>query len=132
MVLDKGGVARELDVIDDLTSGAYEIPDLDVDDLRAARRLAAKYQELKIGMTDAVNAVAGSHRRASVLQRVRRVTVARHHCVGGPAGSRRCRRSRTRDWEPNRGRLSPQSGWRIAGDPIVCTSIHYHRKRVWN
>jgi uncharacterized protein len=57
LVLDKAGVARELDVIDDLTSGAYEIPDLDVDDLRAARRLVARHQDLKIGLTDAVNAV---------------------------------------------------------------------------
>ena len=57
MVLGKAGVARELDVIDDLTGGAYEIPDLDVDDLRAARRLVARHQDLKIGMTDAVNAV---------------------------------------------------------------------------
>lgn len=57
MVLDKVGAARELDVIDDLTSGAYEIPDLDVDDLRAARRLVGRHQDLKIGLTDAVNAV---------------------------------------------------------------------------
>ena len=57
MVLDKAGVARELDVIDDLTSGAYELPDLDLDDLRTARHLAARHQDLKIGMTDAVNAV---------------------------------------------------------------------------
>ncbi len=57
MVLDKAGVARELDVIDDLTSGAYEIPDLDIDDLRTARRVAARHQDLKIGMTDAVNSV---------------------------------------------------------------------------
>jgi uncharacterized protein len=57
MVLDKVGVARELDVIDDLTSGAYELPDLDMDDLRAARHLVARHQDLKIGMTDAVNVV---------------------------------------------------------------------------
>jgi uncharacterized protein len=38
MVLDKVGVAKELDVIEDLTSGAYELADLDVDDLRSARR----------------------------------------------------------------------------------------------
>src|ERR1035437_3443084 len=43
MVLDKAGVARELDVIDDLTSGAYEIPDLGIDDLRTARRVAARH-----------------------------------------------------------------------------------------
>ncbi len=57
LVLDKLGVARELAVIDDLTSGAYEVPDLDVDDLRAAGDLVAKYRDLKIGLTDAVNAV---------------------------------------------------------------------------
>lgn len=57
MIMDKAGVDRELDVIDDLTGGAYEIPDLDVDDLRAARQLAARHRDLKIGMTDAVNAV---------------------------------------------------------------------------
>jgi len=57
IVLDKAGVARELDVIDDLTSGAYELPDVAVDDLRAARRLVARHQDLKIGMTDAVNVV---------------------------------------------------------------------------
>ena len=68
MVLDKAGVARELDVIDDLTSGAYEISDLDVDDLRAARWLVARHQDLKIGMTDAVNAVlAGRYDTNEIL-----------------------------------------------------------------
>lgn len=57
LVLDKLGVPRELAVIDDLTSGAYEVPDLDVDDLRAAGDLVAKYRDLKIGLTDAVSAV---------------------------------------------------------------------------
>jgi hypothetical protein len=57
MVLDKVGAAREVDVIDDPTGGAYEIPDLDVDDLRVARRLVARHQDLKIALTDAVNAV---------------------------------------------------------------------------
>jgi hypothetical protein len=51
------GVVGELDVIDDLTSGAYELPDLDIDDLRTARRVVARHQDLKIGMTDAVSAV---------------------------------------------------------------------------
>ena len=57
LVLDKAGVAEELQVIDDLTSGAYELADLDVDDLRAARNVVAKYKDLKIGLTDAVNVV---------------------------------------------------------------------------
>lgn len=57
MVLDKAGVAQELAVIDDLTSGAYEIADVDVDDVRAARSLAARHRDLKVGITDAINAV---------------------------------------------------------------------------
>lgn len=57
LVLDKAGVVQELDVIDDLTSDAYELPDVDVDDLRAARKVVAKYQDLKVGLTDAVNVV---------------------------------------------------------------------------
>lgn len=57
MVLDKAGVAKELNVIDDLTSGAYELADLDIDDLRSARQLVARHQDLKIGLTDAANAV---------------------------------------------------------------------------
>jgi predicted nucleic acid-binding protein len=57
MVLDKVGVEQELAVIDDLTSGAYEIADLDVDDVRVARGLAARHRDLRIGTTDALNAV---------------------------------------------------------------------------
>lgn len=57
LVLDKTVIAQELEVIDDLTSGAYELPDLDVDDLQAARNVVAKYRDLKIGLADAVNVV---------------------------------------------------------------------------
>lgn len=57
MVLDKIGVDQELAVIDDLTSGAYEIADLDIDDVQAARALAAHHRDLRIGITDALNAV---------------------------------------------------------------------------
>ena len=57
LVLDKAGVEMEIAVIDELTGGAYDLPDLDLDDLRAARHLVAKHRDLKIGLTDAVNAV---------------------------------------------------------------------------
>jgi uncharacterized protein len=57
MVLDKVGIAQELAVIDDLTSGAYEMPEVDIDDVRAARVLAGRHRDLKIGITDALNAV---------------------------------------------------------------------------
>jgi predicted nucleic acid-binding protein len=57
LVLDQAGVAREIEVIDDLTSGAYDVADVDVDDLRRARQVAVRYRDLKIGLTDAVNVV---------------------------------------------------------------------------
>lgn len=57
MVLDARGVEHELAVIDELTSGAYELADVDTEDLRTARHLAAKHRDLKIGLTDALNAV---------------------------------------------------------------------------
>jgi predicted nucleic acid-binding protein len=57
MVLDARGVEQELAVIDELTSGAYELAEVDTDDLRSARHLVAKHHDLKIGLTDAVNAV---------------------------------------------------------------------------
>jgi len=57
MVLGKAGVDAEIHVIDDLISGAYDVPDLDLDDLRRARHLVARHRDLKIGLTDAVNAV---------------------------------------------------------------------------
>jgi predicted nucleic acid-binding protein len=57
MVLDARGVEQELAVIDELTGGAYELADVDTDDLRTARHLVAKHRDLKIGLTDAVNAV---------------------------------------------------------------------------
>ena len=57
MVLDARGVEQELAVIDELAGGAYELADVDTDDLRTARHLAAKHRDLKIGLTDAVNAV---------------------------------------------------------------------------
>ena len=35
MVLDKAGVDAEINVIDDLTSGAYDMPDLELDEWRS-------------------------------------------------------------------------------------------------
>ncbi len=56
-MLDKAGVDAEINVIGDLTSGANDMPDLDLDDLGSARHLVATHRDLKIGLTDAVNAV---------------------------------------------------------------------------
>ena len=57
MALDRAGVAGELEVVNDLTGGAYEIPSIDLDDLQEARQLVEKYRDLAIGLTDAVNVV---------------------------------------------------------------------------
>lgn len=57
MVLDSRGVDQELAVLGELTSGAYELADVDVDDLCRGRQLAARHRDLKIGLTGAVNAV---------------------------------------------------------------------------
>jgi len=57
LVLDRAGVVREMAVVEDLASGAYDIPDVDVDDLRAAHQVIGKHRDLAIGLTDAVNVV---------------------------------------------------------------------------
>lgn len=57
MVLDRAGVAKELEVANDLTSGAYEIAGIDLDDLQEARQIIEKHRDLGIGLTDAVNVV---------------------------------------------------------------------------
>ncbi|HXP18991.1 MAG TPA: hypothetical protein VN840_05005 [Streptosporangiaceae bacterium] len=55
-------------MLGDLTSGAYELAEVDLDDLRTARGLADKYLDLAIGVTDAVNMIlADRHRTNEVL-----------------------------------------------------------------
>ena len=68
LVLTTLGVDAELTVIDDLTSGAYDLVDIDIDDLRSGRALVARYRDLKIGLTGAVNVVlADRHATNEVL-----------------------------------------------------------------
>jgi hypothetical protein len=57
MVLTRLGVDQETAVIDELTGGAYDLAELDVDDICLGRDLIARYRDLKIGLTDAVNVV---------------------------------------------------------------------------
>jgi predicted nucleic acid-binding protein len=57
LVLDRTGTAGERAVLADLTSGAYEIPRIDLDDLIEAYPVIEKYHDLAIGLTDAVNVV---------------------------------------------------------------------------
>lgn len=67
LVLDKAGVSHELDVINDLVSGAYEVSDLTLTDLCAARDVVARYRDLKVGLTDAVNVVLADRYRTNEL-----------------------------------------------------------------
>lgn len=47
------GVSAELALLDELTSGAYEIATMSVADVIACAALIARYADLRIGLTDA-------------------------------------------------------------------------------
>jgi uncharacterized protein len=47
------GSAASLAALDELTSGAWELPAFGIDDLRSAHGLIAQYADLEIGLTDA-------------------------------------------------------------------------------
>jgi uncharacterized protein len=57
LVLDRAGVKAEIQMLDELAGGAYDLADMDIDDLRAARGIVARYAKLRIGVTDAVNMI---------------------------------------------------------------------------
>ena len=57
LVATRIGVEASLTVIDELTSGAYDIVDITTEDIRSARKVIARYSNLNIGLTDAVNVV---------------------------------------------------------------------------
>jgi uncharacterized protein len=68
LVLSRAGVNAETAMLGDLTSGAYELAEVDINDLRTARGLVEKYADLAIGITDAVNMIlADRHRTNEVL-----------------------------------------------------------------
>jgi predicted nucleic acid-binding protein len=81
MVLDKAGVDAEINVIDDLTSGAYDMPDLELDDIRSARHLVARHRDLKIGLTDAVNAVLAERFGTNEMLTNRSTAFPCHHAL---------------------------------------------------
>ena len=57
LVATRLGVEASLAVIDELTSGAFDLVSVHTDDIRAARAVIAQYRELNIGLTDAINVV---------------------------------------------------------------------------
>src|SRR6266516_4441973 len=57
LVATRIGAKASLTVIDELTSGAYDVADIAVNDVKAARSVIARYLDLNLGLTDAVNVV---------------------------------------------------------------------------
>jgi predicted nucleic acid-binding protein len=57
LVATRHGVTAELAVLDELTSGAWELAGFGIDDLKHARSMTAKYRDQDIGVTDASNVV---------------------------------------------------------------------------
>jgi uncharacterized protein len=53
LVASRFGVAAELNVLRELSSGAWEIAALDVDDLGAVAKIVEKYGDQDVGATDA-------------------------------------------------------------------------------
>lgn len=51
------GTRESLRAIDAFASGGYEIPSIDEDELLRARTVLAKYADLNLGLTDAINVV---------------------------------------------------------------------------
>jgi predicted nucleic acid-binding protein len=47
------GVVAELALLDELSSGGYLLASFDVQDLMSARRVIARYRDLRIGLTEA-------------------------------------------------------------------------------
>jgi uncharacterized protein len=77
LVLSRLGVAAELAMLQQLTGGGFEIAEVTADDLLEAHRLVSKYDDLKIGVTDAINVVLaekfGIHKIATLDHRHYRV-----------------------------------------------------------
>ncbi|MFC0860857.1 PIN domain-containing protein [Sphaerimonospora cavernae] len=68
MLASRLGAAGSLQAIDALTNGGFEIPTIGEEDLLAARPLLAKYADLNIGLTDAINVIlADRYRTDSIL-----------------------------------------------------------------
>ncbi len=67
-LLTRLGTAVELTVLRDITGGAYAIAEFDHDIATEATSLAERYSDLKLGLTDAANAViAARHHTVSIL-----------------------------------------------------------------
>jgi len=74
LVVTRHGVHAELAVLDELTSGAWDLAGFDVADLRQARSIVARYGDHDIGVADASNVVLAHRHRTRTI-----VTLDRRH-----------------------------------------------------
>jgi len=74
LVATRHGVHAELAVLDELTSGAWDLAGFDVADLQQARSIVARYGDHDIGVADASNVVLAHRHRTRTI-----VTLDRRH-----------------------------------------------------
>lgn len=73
LLAERRGVAAELAALEELSSGAWELPSLDAADLRKARQLIVSYRDQNVGLADAsLVLLADRYRTDRVLTRDRR------------------------------------------------------------
>lgn len=74
LVATRHGVDAELAVLDELAGGAWELAGLDLEGLRQARSIVARYADQAIGVADAFNVVLAERYRTRTI-----VTLDRRH-----------------------------------------------------
>jgi predicted nucleic acid-binding protein len=73
LVATRHGVKPELDVLTELSSGAWDLASIDANNLRAARDVIERYADQDIGVADAsIVVLAARHRTRTVLTLDRR------------------------------------------------------------
>jgi predicted nucleic acid-binding protein len=67
LVATRHGVDAELAVVEELTSGAWELTSFGADDVKRARPLIDKYRDQQIGLADASNVVLAERYRTRTI-----------------------------------------------------------------
>ena len=67
LVATRHGVDAELAVLDELTGGAWDLPDLDQEGLRRSRELISRYRDQEIGVADASVVVLAARYRTRTI-----------------------------------------------------------------
>ncbi len=67
LVLSRHGSRHELAVLDELTSGAWELAQMDPGRVRRAREIVARFADVPIGLADASNIVLAEDYRTATI-----------------------------------------------------------------